>query len=141
NDHLDPAEGHGELFGHQLLLHGPESLSEIAFAGIRGDGSVGRDRDPGVDLVRGDRALGLRVHLPAASHAEANDQSARALQKAATRESRILQGRRCVWSHWCHAFTPCPYRTSAFTIRVCAWQRQINPFKAPKISSAVAFGC
>src|SRR5262249_42694488 len=30
NDHLDAVERHGEFFGYQLLLHRPESLSEIA---------------------------------------------------------------------------------------------------------------
>src|SRR5205823_3847651 len=115
NDHLDAVERHGELLRHQLLLHRPESLSEIAFAGIRRDGSVLRDRDPRIDLVRGYRGLRLSAQFAyAVSDAEAHNQRARAFQQTAARKPRILQCREGIWSHGCHARTPCAYRTSAF---------------------------
>src|SRR5689334_720463 len=43
-------EWHAQLFGDQLHLCGVETLSELALAGVGGDGAVGRDGDPRIEL-------------------------------------------------------------------------------------------
>ena len=41
-----------QLFGDELGLRGEEPLPHLALARVRGDGAVGRNRQPAVELLR-----------------------------------------------------------------------------------------
>ena len=49
---LDAIHRHAELFGDKLRLRRVETVPHLAFAGERGDRSIGRDRQPTVQLFR-----------------------------------------------------------------------------------------
>ena len=54
-----------QLLRDQLGLSGKDALPEVALSGVRGDGAVGADGQPGIELLRID-VRGMRVELPLA---------------------------------------------------------------------------
>ena len=75
NDHLDARQRNAKFFGDELVLDRAETLTEVAFAGVGGDGFIGGNGDPGVDLIGGVGCLCLSL-LTEADDERAMDETA-----------------------------------------------------------------
>src|SRR5262249_29084084 len=143
-DQTNACERDRQLLGDELRLHGEDTQAQLALAGVRRDGAVGRDRDPRVELRRID-VRHARAELPLRESgslddrraAEADDQRARRLQKITPRESCAPQR---VDGVACHTPRSFAYRLIALSMRACVKQRHSTPDSARWTSASVAFG-